>query len=400
MVRPINVGLLMHASPEWMGGVVYIQNLVKAIASLPKDDRATIKIHLITSSKTSSKFYQDLLPLVDTYQQIDFLSTKPLSRISRLLEKLIPSLKNSLFSAHEINKIKKEIDFFYPLIGEREIFWNFPVKCVSWIPDFQHKYLPEFFSKHERMRRDKLHQKMIRDSNSIVFSSQTASNDFEKFYPESNIKLFVLKFCTTPEKSWLNENFKETQKKYNIPDNFFIISNQFWRHKNHIVVIEALNYLKKMSIRPVVVCTGTLGKKKHSIHVKELLSTIEKYELQSQVLFLGLIPRIDQIHLMRCSLAVIQPSLFEGWSTVVEDARTLGKVILLSNLPVHLEQNPPSALYFSPNSEVELAQGINQVLSRIDSCVDESQGSLIQGNKNCVYAQEFLKIASQIHIRD
>ena len=400
MVRPINVGLLMHASPAWMGGVVYIQNLVKAIATLPKDERATIKVHLITSSKTSSKFYQDLLPLVDTYQKIDFLSTKPLSRISRLLEKFIPSLKNSLLSDHEINKIKKEIDFFYPLIGEREIFWNFPVKCVSWIPDFQHKYLPEFFSEHERTRRDKLHQKMIQNSNSIVFSSQTALNDFKKFYPESNIKLFVLRFCTTPEKSWFNERFKETQKKYNIPDNFFIISNQFWRHKNHIVVIEALNYLKKMSVRPVVLCTGTLDKKKHSTHIKELLSIIEKYELQSQILFLGLIPRIDQIQLMRSSLAVIQPSLFEGWSTVVEDARTLGKVVLLSNLPVHLEQDPPNALYFSPNSEVELAQGINQVLSGIDSCVDKSQGSLIQEDKNYIYAQEFLKITSQIHIRD
>lgn len=399
MVKSINVGLLMHASTSWMGGAVYIQNLVKAIATLPKEDRETIRVHLITSSKTSSTFYQDLLPLVDTHQKIDFLSTNPISRISRWLEKFIPSAQKTLISAHDINRIKEKIDFFYPLIGEREIFWNFPVTRVSWIPDFQHKYLPDFFSVHERIRRDKLHQKMIQGSDSIIFSSQTALNDFRIFFPESNIKLFVLRFCTTPEKCWFDEDFKKTQKKYNIPEKFFIISNQFWKHKNHTVVIEALNHLQKKSIRPVVVCTGALDKKKHSSYVKNLLNLIEKYELQTQVLFLGLIPRIDQIQLMRSSLAVIQPSLFEGWSTVVEDARTLGKVIILSNLPVHVEQNPPYALYFSPDSAEELAQNINQVFSDVDPNINRpytSQISLAEENKNCNYAQEFLKIVRQI----
>lgn len=399
MVKPINIGLLMHASESWMGGAIYIQNLVKAIATLPKGDRETIKVHLITSSRTSSTFYQDLLPLVDTHQKIDFLSIKPISRISRWLESFIPFMQKSLISAHEINRIKEEIDFFYPLTGEREIFWNFPVTRVSWIPDFQHKYLPDFFSAREQIRRDKLHQKMIKNSDSIIFSSQTALNDFRKFFPESNIKLFILRFCTTPEQSWLNEDFRKTQKKYNIPDNFFIISNQFWKHKNHTVVIEALNHLQKRSVRPVVVCTGALDRKNHSSYVKNLLDLIEKYELQTQVLFLGLIPRIDQIQLMRSSLAVIQPSLFEGWSTVVEDARTLGKVIILSNLPVHVEQNPPYALYFSPDSVEELAQNINLVFSDVVPNANRpytSQISLVEGNKNCNYAQEFLKIIQQI----
>jgi hypothetical protein len=59
---------------------------------------------------------------------------------------------------------------------------------------------------------------------------------------------------------------------------------------------------------------------------------------------------------MRQSLAVIQPSLFEGWSTVVEEVKSLGKTILLSDLPVHREQNPPSAEYFNPMDAVSLAE--------------------------------------------
>ena len=61
------------------------------------------------------------------------------------------------------------------------------------------------------------------------------------------------------------------------------------------------------------------------------------------------------MQLMRRSLAVIQPSLFEGWSTVVEDARALGKRIAISDIPVHLEQHPPGARVFARDSAESLA---------------------------------------------
>ena len=70
---------------------------------------------------------------------------------------------------------------------------------------------------------------------------------------------------------------------------------------------------------------------------------------------LGLIPRVDQIQLMRRCLAVIQPSLFEGWSTVIEDARALGKPMLVSDFPVHLEQNPPHTYFFERHNPDQLA---------------------------------------------
>jgi glycosyltransferase involved in cell wall biosynthesis len=43
--------------------------------------------------------------------------------------------------------------------------------------------------------------------------------------------------------------------------------------------------------------------------------------------------------LFRCAAAVVQPSRFEGWSTVVEDAKALGRPLIVSDLPVHVEQS-------------------------------------------------------------
>jgi glycosyltransferase involved in cell wall biosynthesis len=90
-----------------------------------------------------------------------------------------------------------------------------------------------------------------------------------------------------------------------------------------------------------------------------LLERIEKLELQKQFIILGVIPRIDQIQLMRRCLAVIQPSLFEGWSSVIEDARSLGKPVIASDFPVHIEQNAPNSYFFECGNAEALAELIS-----------------------------------------
>jgi glycosyltransferase involved in cell wall biosynthesis len=55
------------------------------------------------------------------------------------------------------------------------------------------------------------------------------------------------------------------------------------------------------------------------------------------------------------SIAIINPSRFEGWSTTVEEAKSSGKTVLLSDIPVHREQDPPHGKYFSVDSASELA---------------------------------------------
>ena len=59
---------------------------------------------------------------------------------------------------------------------------------------------------------------------------------------------------------------------------------------------------------------------------------------------------------MRNCIFIINPSLFEGWSSTVEEAKSLGKNIILSDLNVHKEQNPPNALYFSALDDKQLAE--------------------------------------------
>jgi glycosyltransferase involved in cell wall biosynthesis len=71
---------------------------------------------------------------------------------------------------------------------------------------------------------------------------------------------------------------------------------------------------------------------------------------------LGLIPHEHLGALMRASTALLNPSLFEGWSTTVEEARALGVPLILSDLSVHREQAGDGASYFDRSSAASLAE--------------------------------------------
>jgi hypothetical protein len=127
-----------------------------------------------------------------------------------------------------------------------------------------------------------------------------------------------------------------------------------------------------------------------------ILQAISTYGLANQIYLLGLIPKIDQIQLMRHSLAVIQPSLFEGWSTVVEDARCLGKKIILSDIPVHMEQDPPDSVYFDRYSPQQLADLISEWWMNLPSGVNsELENLALKRSEQDVkqYGYQFLEIA-------
>ncbi len=69
----------------------------------------------------------------------------------------------------------------------------------------------------------------------------------------------------------------------------------------------------------------------------------------------GLIPYADLIDLMYASAALLNPSLYEGWSTTVEEARSAGVPMLLSDLDVHKEQAGGQAEYFAARDVDSLA---------------------------------------------
>jgi glycosyltransferase involved in cell wall biosynthesis len=68
-----------------------------------------------------------------------------------------------------------------------------------------------------------------------------------------------------------------------------------------------------------------------------------------------MIPLSHVYALLRASTAVINPSRSEGWSTTVEEAKSFGVPLILSDIAVHREQTGGAARYFGTDDPVALA---------------------------------------------
>jgi glycosyltransferase involved in cell wall biosynthesis len=209
----------------------------------------------------------------------------------------------------------------------------------------------------------------------------------------------MLHFRTVPNPEWFEKNAPATMLKFNLPDRFFMLPNQFWAHKNHKVVFEAVKILSDRGIKVNVVCTGSTSDYRNRDYFRTLLDYIDQTRIAPGMFILGFIPRLEQIQIMRRSLAVIQPSLFEGWSTVVEDARCLGKRVLLSDIPVHREQQLPEAVFFDPTDPEQLADVMRSQWAGLEGSAfagSEKTSRETQSGLVTDYARQFLSLAREL----
>jgi glycosyltransferase involved in cell wall biosynthesis len=392
MTKPFRIALIMQGGRGWVGGMEYIRNIILALSSLPPAARNTFEISLLVNTLTDQYFIESVKPYLKKVYVVDELVPPTVFKtVKRVAIRYLFSMSDGRY---DVILDKNNFDFVYPYTSSD---CGFSLKKVTaWIYDFQHKYLTDLFSEHEIKIRDKEFAHMAQHASLIILSSRSAEADFKKFYPQAASKTKVLTFKVIPQSTWYELDPLDIQHKYYLPDKFFIISNQFWQHKDHLTVFRALKLLKDKGIKPIVICTGHIYDHRQPEYSDIIFHTIHTLGLMQQVYVLGLIPKIDQIQLLRRSIALIQPSLFEGWSTVVEDARCMGKPAILSNFPVHLEQNLPNSRFFDRTSPESLAPVMADYWKSLSPGPDLEQESIASiNNKNEVqdFANNFLRIA-------
>jgi glycosyltransferase involved in cell wall biosynthesis len=233
-------------------------------------------------------------------------------------------------------------------------------KLISWYADLQHEYYPEFFNRRKILERTLRIKFILRNTDDLVVSSQAVANDFVRFFRlRKEMRMHIFHFVSIID-DFSKLDFNELRKKYNLPEKYYMISNQFHKHKNHKVLLKALILLKGKGSKIHMAMTGRFPDASYSPHMQELHSIINDHNLQSQISLMGIIPRNEQLLLMKHSQAVLQPSLFEGWSTVIEDAISLQVPVIASSLPVNIEQLGPDGNYFEPHDAEKLAEILNK----------------------------------------
>ena len=327
----MRVGLRIFYNPGWMGGINYVLNVARMLHSLPDIDRP----------------------------EIVFLTTTPAAK--KIAE------ENSMFAneIHDFNQVRHlNLDFVYPATQLPEAPFGAP--WAGWIPDWQCQHYPQMFERREIARRFLQYRELAKRPAVCVFSSAQALEDTKVLFPEcDDVGWSIFNFpAVFDDDFWENDTnstVEKTLKKYNVPSKYFVICNQFWKHKNHLVVAEALALDPSLDIH--IVMTGAIEDSRWPKYAKQVQDLLQDTDVARRITLTHQISRGEQLDFLKGAAGFIQPSLFEGWSTFVEEARALGLPGLISDIAVHREQSPPNSIFFDPHDPNSLAKKMSKMIS-------------------------------------
>lgn len=369
---------------EWRGGYNYLLNFFSAI-----DMTAGADVQPVLFAGEDVKSV-DLIPF-QSLRQTEVVISRVFNRRGRTRRQLLALATGKdvpaeeLFISHGIDVVFENAWYY----GRR-----FQLPVIAWLPDFQHRHLPHMFKWHGYWKREMGYRRQVSSGRCILLSSRDARQDLKSFYPANRGTLFVIPFAVEISEELLRADPTAVRKRYRLPKGFFFLPNQFYKHKNHELVLSALRLLKSRGVNVVVALSGTLQDPRTPRVINRLNRNIRDNHLEKNVHFLGSIPYTNVIGLMRSAAALVNPSLFEGWSTTVEEAKSLGVKMILSDLAVHREQADGFATFFKRHSSESLAEALAGCAERENSgrVLSESRALIAARKRRRVFAQDFTKM--------
>jgi glycosyltransferase involved in cell wall biosynthesis len=330
---------------NWLGGRNYFSSLFQAIEAVAGDD---IQIVLVTGRKTVTS-------LPEQFPRLEVIRTSILDRrtagsVLRQVARFALGFARDPLLARLLRRHRIDVLSHSGGLGKGS-----GVTTLGWLPDFQFVQFPDYWTPRQLRATKRLYRSACMSCDGLILSSQSALADLNAFAPWCRLPKHVLHFIALPVKVDGLRSLESLREQYQLPADYFHLPNQFWAHKNHRVVVDALSLLKKQGVDVTVACTGQTTDVRRPKHFDGLMQHVNESGVGANFRVLGLVPYADMQALMLHARAVVNPSKFEGWSTTVEEAKALGKQTLLSDIPVHREQAPPGADYFPTDSPEALA---------------------------------------------
>ncbi|MEJ6981633.1 glycosyltransferase family 1 protein [Pedobacter sp. P351] len=345
----IRVAFLLNFPLTYKGGINYLKNLFYAISTVK---RKKVEIYLFVPDGIDQEYIDAFSPFATIVKTKILTRRDPQWFIDKISERIFHYniLLNQVLRKYQIDVISHS----------NYVSKNHAFKVLNWIPDFQSMHYPHLWTPKALKNNFSFYHKLIKRSDLVILSSNSAFDDYKNFSKTNEDKVRVLQFVSQPENDLgpqeMKDMFSSIKSKYNIENNFFYLPNQFWQHKNHIVVFKAVKILKDRGVDIKLVTSGQMGDYRvGEEHINMLTNFVSQNKLDENILLLGLIPYREVLVMMQSCTALINPSLFEGWSSTVEEAKSIAKTIVLSNIPVHREQSPSKGIFFDPHDAEALA---------------------------------------------
>jgi glycosyltransferase involved in cell wall biosynthesis len=252
----------------------------------------------------------------------------------------------------------------------QQLAFEVDIPYVMAIHDLQHRLQPEFpevSANGEWEAREYLFRNAARYATILLADSEVGKEDILNFYGCYGIhsdQVKVLRFVPSgylfdaPDK----DERQRIRQQYKLPKSYLFYPAQFWPHKNHRRIVEALGELKRrfdLKI-PIVFCGSHTGDIREYTFA-EVVSVASQMGLDEEVWYLGYIPDKHMAALYSDAVALIMPTFFGPTNIPILEAWSLDCPVLTSDIRGVREQAGQAAVLVNPSSVESIADGIHKL---------------------------------------
>jgi glycosyltransferase involved in cell wall biosynthesis len=226
---------------------------------------------------------------------------------------------------------------------------------VLTIHDLKHLHRPQDHAPADLARRRRW-RRVARSAAVVYASYEHVRRDIERLLGVPAERTAVVEAAVPTE---LREAGcgRSKEPAMDLPARFALMPAQYWPHKNHGRVIEAVAELRRRGLDIAVICTGQ-REGECAVHAERMRAAAEAAGVGDLVRQTGLVDRETLAGLYARSTMVIAATLYDPGSFPVMEALALGKPLIASNVTSIPETVGDAALLFDPESTTELADAM------------------------------------------
>ena len=244
------------------------------------------------------------------------------------------------------------------------------IPFIMAIHDLQHRLQPEFpevSAGGEFERREYLFRNGARNATLLLADSEVGREDILNCYEDVGVRPEQVRVLPFLPAAYLRHQPDEAERsrvrrKYDLPDRYLFYPAQFWPHKNHERIVEALGRLRERDRMTVpVVFSGSVTDRIRRQTFRSVMIAARRLGLERDIRYLGYVPDNDISVLYRECAALIFPTFFGPTNIPVLEAWSMGCPVITSDIRGIREQCGDAALLVDPRSPDAIADAIRRI---------------------------------------
>jgi glycosyltransferase involved in cell wall biosynthesis len=235
------------------------------------------------------------------------------------------------------------------------------------VHDLQHRLQPEFpeVSANGKWEwREHLFRNGTRYATLLLADSEVGKEDILNFYGPYGVTPDRVKVLPFLPASYLVQDVSESERlrvrtSHQLPERYLFYPAQFWPHKNHVRIVQALGLLKEehgVEIE-VVFCGSHTGEIRERTF-REVMSLSCRLGLEKDIHYLGYVPDQDMSGIYAGAVALVMPTFFGPTNIPILEAWAFGCPVLSSDIRGIRAQVQDGGVLVDPRSVESIADGI------------------------------------------